>query len=151
MAAQMLLQRQTIEEAVLSNPALKEFKNQEGTEPEMAADVVDLMRTFQQIIDRQRQRPMISVDEDAVTVTQMIDYFRRRLNIEERPVRLKSLLRALQTRNALVCAFLALLEMVRLQAIMLRQESVFGEIVIKKSANFEQVMTEQAEVRDDWK
>jgi segregation and condensation protein A len=151
MAAQMLLQRQTIEEAVLSNPALKEFKNQEGTEPEMAADVVDLMRTFQQIIDRQRQRPIINVDEDAVTVTQMIDYFRRRLNIEERPVRLKSLLRALQTRNALVCAFLALLEMVRLQAIMLRQESVFGEIVIKKSANFEQVMTEQAEVRDDWK
>jgi hypothetical protein len=34
---------------------------------------------------------------------------------------------------------------------MLRQESVFGEIVIKKSTSFEQVMTEQAEVRDDWK
>src|SRR6202000_2256747 len=133
MAAQMLLQRQTIEEAVLSNPALKEFKNQEGTEPEMAADVVDLMRTFQQIIDRQRQRPIINVDEDAVTVTQMIDYFRRRLNIEERTIRLKSLLPPLPTRTRLVCAFLALLEMVRLQAIMLRQESVFGEIVIKKS------------------
>jgi segregation and condensation protein A len=151
MAAQMLLQRQQIEDAVLSNPALKEFKNQEGTEPELAADVVDLVRTFQQILDRQRQRPIIAVDEDAVTVTQMIDYFRRRLNIEERPIRLKNLLRALQTRNALVCAFLALLEMVRLQAIMLRQEHVFGEIVIKKSETFEQVMTEQAAVRDDWR
>jgi len=91
------------------------------------------------------------VDEDAVTVTQMIDYFRRRLNIEERPIRLKNLLRALQTRNALVSAFLALLEMVRLQAIMLRQESVFGEIVIKKSPTFEQVMVEQAAMRDDWR
>ena len=151
MAAQMLLQRQQIEAAVLSNPALKEFKDQEGTEPELAADVVDLVRTFQQILDRQRQRPMIAVDEDAVTVTQMIDYFRRRLNIEERPIRLKNLLRALQTRNALVSAFLALLEMVRLQAIMLRQESVFGEIVIKKSPTFEQVMVEQAAVRDDWR
>ena len=151
MAAQMLLQRQQIEDAVLSNPALKEFKHQEGTEAELAADVVDLVRTFQQILDRQRQRPLINVDEEAVTVTQMIDYFRRRLNIEERPIRLNNLLRALQTRNALVCAFLALLEMVRLQAIMLRQESVFGEIVIKKSATFEQVMTEQAAVRDDWK
>ncbi len=150
MAAQMLLQRQQIENAVLSNPALKEFKNQEGTEAELAADVVDLVRTFQQIIDRQRHRPMINVDEEAVTVTQMIDYFRRRLTIEERPIRLKNLLRSLQTRNALVCAFLALLEMVRLQAIMLRQESVFGEIVIKKSSTFEQVMTEQAAVRDDW-
>jgi segregation and condensation protein A len=151
MAAQMLLQRQQIEDAVLSNPALKEFKNQEGTEPELTADVVDLVRTFQQIIDRQRNRPLISVDEDAVTVTQMIDYFRRRLTIEERPIRLKNLLRSLQTRNALVCAFLALLEMVRLQAIMLRQEHVFGEIVIKKSSTFEQVMTEQAAVRDDWR
>jgi len=151
MAAQMLLQRQQIEEAVLTNPALKEFKNQEGTEAELAADVVDLVRTFQQILDRQRQRPMIDVDEEAVTVTQMIDYFRRRLTIEERPIRLKNLLLALQTRNALVCAFLALLEMVRLQAILLRQEAVFGEIVIKKTGTFEQVMTEQSAVRDDWR
>ncbi len=151
MAAQMLLQRQQIEDAVLSNPALKEFKNQEGTEAEIAADVVDLARTFQQILDRQRNKPMINVDEEVVTVTQMIDYFRRRLNIEERPIRLKNLLRALQTRNALVCAFLALLEMVRLQAIMLRQEHVFGEIVIKKSAKFEEAMSEHEAVRDDWR
>ena len=118
MAAQMLLQRQQIEDAVLSNPAMREFKNAEGTEPEMAADVVDLVRTFQQILDRARHRPIISVDEDAVTVTQMIDYFRHRLVVEDRPIKLKQLLRTLQTRNALVCAFLALLELVRLQAIL---------------------------------
>ncbi len=151
MAAQMLLQRQQIEEAVLSNPSLKEFKNAEGTEPEMAADVVDLARTFQQILDRARKRPIINVDEEAVTVTQMIDYFKRRLVMEDRPIRLKSLLRSLQTHNALVCAFLALLEMVRLQAIMLRQEAVFGEILIKKSGRFDEVMTEQDAVRDDWR
>ena len=85
MAAQMLLQRQQIEDAVLSNPAMREFKNAEGTEPEMAADVVDLVRTFQQILDRARHRPIISVDEDAVTVTQMIDYFRHRLVMEDGP------------------------------------------------------------------
>jgi segregation and condensation protein A len=57
----------------------------------------------------------------------------------------------LQTRNALVCAFLALLEMVRLQAILLRQEAVFGEILIKKNARFDEVMAEQESVRDDWR
>src|SRR5262249_53512441 len=41
-AAQMLLQKQQIEDAVWSNPALKEFKDAEGTDPEIAADVVDL-------------------------------------------------------------------------------------------------------------
>lgn len=151
MAAQMLFQRQQLEDAVLSNPSLKDFKDAEGTEAELAADVVDLVRTFQQIIDRARQRPIINVDEDTVSVTQMFDYFRRRLTMEDRPIRLKNLLRSLQTRNALVCAFLALLEMVRLQAILLRQEHVFGEIVIKKNANFDTVMSEQDAVRDDWR
>jgi segregation and condensation protein A len=151
MAAQMLLQRQQIEEAVATNPALKEFKDQEGTEAELAADVVDLVRTFQQVLDRAKQRPMINVNEEAVTVTQMIDYFKRRLVLEDRPIRLKNLLRTLQTRNALVCAFLALLEMVRLQAIMLRQEAVFGEIVIKKSPRFDEIVAEQAAVNDDWR
>src|SRR3954465_9760967 len=41
-AAQMLLQKQQIEDAVWSNPALKEFKDAEGTEAELAADVIDL-------------------------------------------------------------------------------------------------------------
>src|SRR5881275_2254838 len=42
-AAQMLLQKQQIEDAVLSNPALKELKESKGAEGELAADVVDLV------------------------------------------------------------------------------------------------------------
>ena len=150
-AAQMLLQKQQIEEAVWSNPGLKNFKEDEGAEPEMAADVVDLVRTFQQILDRMRERPIIQVDQDTVTVAQMIDYLRRRLLLEEKPMRLKRLLQPMQSRNALVCTFLALLELVRLQAILLRQEAVFGEIFIKKHENFEAVLGEGSAVRDDWK
>jgi len=150
-AAQMLLQKQQIEDAVCSNPALKEFRDAEGTEPEMAADVIDLVRTFQQIIDRMRNRPMIQVDEEAVTVGQMIEYLRRRLSMEDRPIRLKQMLRNVESRQALVCMFLALLEMVRLQAIQLRQDRLFGEILLRKHVGFEAVMAEQAAVRDDWR
>src|SRR5205823_10903235 len=85
-AAQMLLQKQQIEDAVWSNPALKDFKDAEGTEPELAADVVDLVRTFRDILERAKSRPMLSVNEDSVTVAQMIDYVRRRLLLEDRPV-----------------------------------------------------------------
>jgi len=87
-AAQMLLQKQQIEDAVWSNPALKEFKDAEGTEAELAADVIDLVKVFQQIMDRAKKRPIMQVDEDTVTVSQMIDYIRRRLMLEDRPVRL---------------------------------------------------------------
>jgi len=150
-AAQMLMQKQQIEDAVWSNPALKEFKDAEGTEPELAADVIDLVKTFQQILDRARNRPMIRVDEETVTVGQMIEYLRRRLSLEDRPIRLKQMLRNVESRQALVCMFLALLEMVRLQAIQLRQDRLFGEILLRKHVGFEAVMAEQATVRDDWR
>jgi segregation and condensation protein A len=150
-AAQMLMQKQQIENAVWSNPALKEFRDDEGTEPELAADVIDLVKTFQQILDRARNRPMIQVNEETVTVGQMIEYLQRRLALEDRPIRLKQMLRNVESRQALVCMFLALLEMVRLQAIQLRQDHLFGEILLRKHIGFDAVMSEQAAVRDDWR
>src|SRR5438477_6461343 len=150
-AAQMLLQKQQIEDAVLSNPSLKEFMEDEGTEPEIAADVIDLVKTFQQVLDRVRTRPVINLDEETVTVGHMIDYLRRRLSLEDRPVRLKQLLMRIPSRQALVCMFLALLELVRLQAIQVRQERLFGEIAVRKHTGFDAIMNEQAAVRDDWR
>lgn len=149
-AAQMLLQKQQIEEAVWSNPALKDFKDAEGAEPELAADVVDLVKTFQQILDRARHKPAFDVEEDNVTVSQMIDYMRRRLSLEDKPIRLKHLLRTMRSRTALVCSFLAILELIRLQAVLARQDSVFGEIVLKKHTNFDSLMAESSPVKDDW-
>ncbi len=150
-AAQMLLQKQQIEEAVWSNPALKDFANAEGTEPEMAADVVDLVKTFGKILERARQKPSFNVEDDSVTVSQMIEYVRRRLSLEERPIRLRQLLRNMQSRSALVCSFLAILELIRLQAVLARQDHVFGDIIIKKHTNFDSLMTEGTAARDDWK
>jgi len=40
---------------------------------------------------------------------------------------------------------------VRLQAIQLRQDRMFGEILLRKHDSFEAVMAERAAVRDDWK
>ena len=150
-AAQMLLQKQQIEDAVWSNPALKEFIDAEGTEPEIAADVIDLVKTFRYIMERARSQPVIQVDEDTVTVGQMIDYLRRRMSLEDRPIRLKQLLRNVNSRQTLICMFLALLELVRLQAIQLRQEKMFGEILLRKHTGFEAVMAQEADVRDDWR
>src|SRR5436853_1244661 len=151
-AAQMLLQKQQIEDAIWSNPSLKEFKDAEGTEPELAADVIDLVKVFQQIMDRAKSRPVMQVDEDTVTVSQMIDYIRRRLMLEDRPVRLKQMLRSANSQKALVCAFLALLELIRLQAILVRQDKTFGDIVVKKHVKFDEVLNgPDAGVRDDWR
>jgi segregation and condensation protein A len=150
-AAQMLLQKQQIEAATWSNPAMRQFRAEEG-EQEIAADTVDLVRVFREILDRARQRPVLDVNEEAVTVSQMLDYVKRRLMMEERPVSLSSLLRNTRSERALICMFLALLELVRLQAILLRQDNNFGEVYIKKHPSFESVLNQGLmEAKDDWR
>jgi segregation and condensation protein A len=150
-AAQMLLQKQQIEAATWSNPAMRQFRAEEG-EQEIAADTVDLVRVFREILDRARQRPVLDVNEEAVTVSQMLDYVKWRLMMEERPVSLSSLLRNTRSERALICMFLALLELVRLQAILLRQDNNFGEVYIKKHPSFESVLNQGLmEAKDDWR
>jgi segregation and condensation protein A len=150
-AAQMLHEKQQVEAATWTNPGMKEFHDAEGTEPEIAADTMDLVRVFQEILDRAKNRPVLDMEEDAVTVGQMIDFMRRRLMMEDRPVALRRLLANTKSEKALIAMFLALLELVRLQAILLRQDRNFSEIFVKKHDEFEKVLNERmSQMRDDW-
>jgi segregation and condensation protein A len=160
-AAQMLLQKQQIEEATWTNPGMANFRRDTlaaGADessldlaPEIAADTVDLVRVFQEILHRMRTRPVLDVDEDSVTVAQMIDYVKRRLVMEDKPVSLRRLLHNTHTERALICMFLAMLELVRLQAVLLHQPVLQGDILIKKTEAFDQVFADQAQTRDDWR
>ncbi len=157
-AAQMLAQKQQLEAATWTQPGLKHFLNEEGeagagdpaAEREIAADTTDLVRVFREVLERLRERPVHRIDEDAVTVAQMIDYVRRRLLMEDKPVSLRRLLKSARSERALICTFLAMLELVRLQALLLRQAESFGDILLKKSDRFDEVLTDSAQVNDDW-
>ena len=158
-AAQMLLQKQQIEEATWTNPGMKNFRrdtqaagaDESSLDQEIAADTVDLVRVFQDILHRMRERPILDVDEDSVTVAQMIDYVKRRLVMEDKPISLRRLLHNTHTERALICMFLAMLELVRLQAVLLHQPNLQGDILIKKTEAFDQVFADQAQARDDWR
>jgi segregation and condensation protein A len=150
-AAQMLQQKQMLEAATWTNPGFREFQDDIAAEPEIAADTVDLVRIFRDILERIRSRPVFDVDEDAVTVGQMIQFLARRLTMEDKPVALRRLLSHARSERALIAIFLALLELVRLQAVLLRQDRQFSEIFIKKHTGFDAVMNEGlANARDDW-
>ena len=150
-AAQMLLQKQQIEDATWTTPGIREFKEQATADREIAADTTDLARVFQEILERIRTRPVLNVNEETVTVAQMIDYTKRRLMLEDRPTSLRKLLQNTHSQQALICMFLAMLELVRLQAIMLRQGDKFGDILIKKTDEFDEVLAHQERMRDDWR
>ena len=55
------------------------------------------------------------------------------------------------SRQALVCAFLAMLELIRLQAVLARQDNVFGDIVLKKHTAFDNLVAEDSAIKDDWR
>lgn len=151
-AAQMLHEKQMLEAATWTNPGVREFKEDSEAEPEIAADTTDLVRVFSTILERARNRPIINVEEDSVTVGQMIQFLARRLTMEDRPVALRLMLSHTNSERALIAMFLALLELVRLQAILLRQDRHFSEIFIKKHTGFDALMNQGlAEARDDWR
>jgi segregation and condensation protein A len=151
-AAQMLQQKQMLEAASWSNPGMREFRDDASAEPEIAADTVDLVRIFREILERARSRPMINVEDDSVTVGQMIQFLSRRLTMEDKPVALRKLLTHTRSERALIATFLALLELVRLQAILLHQDRHFSDIFIKKHTGFEAAMDQVlANARDDWR
>jgi len=151
-AAQMLHERQMLEAATWTNPGVREFREDAGAEPEIAADTTDLVRVFREILERARNRPILDVQEDSATVGQMIQFLTRRLTMEDRPVALRKLLSHAHTERALIAMFLAVLELVRLQAILLRQDRHFSEIFIKKHTGFEATVNQGlADAHDDWR
>jgi segregation and condensation protein A len=158
-AAQMLREKQQVEDATWSNPGMKQFlREQEGgeagsgdMEQEIAADALDVARVFRDVLERMRARPVLDVSAESVTVAQMIQYVKQRLVMEDRPVSLRRLLHSTHSERALICLFLAMLELVRLQAVLLNQPRDLGDILVKKSDDFDRVFAEQAAARDDWR
>ncbi len=158
-AAQMLREKQHVEAATWSNPGMRAFLREqaggEGENPELeqeiAADALDVARVFRDVLERLRERPVLDVDAEAVTVAQMIQYVKQRLLMEDRPVSLRRLLHSTHSEQALICLFLAMLELVRLQAVLLNQPRELGDILIKKTDDFDRVFAEQAAARDDWR
>ncbi len=136
-AAAMLQQKRMLEEAIWSNPAISDFVAEDDG-PGLAVDLFDLVKTLQSVIDRAKNRPLYEVDQEDVSVPDMMAFLRRLLQDREKsdmlPVR--ELFERQKSRKAMICLFLAILEMVKLQAVAVVQSELFGEIAIRKYKGF---------------
>jgi segregation and condensation protein A len=127
-----------IEENVWSNPQISSFLD-ESEEPGLAVSIIDLVRTFEQVLERAKNRPLFEVAGEDVTVAQQIRYLKNLLRSTEEPVVLQKIFEQQIGRRPLITLFLAVLELVRMQAVILRQKEVFGEIVMRKHKMFDVV------------
>ena len=137
-AAEMLHQKRVIEEAVWSNPQIAQFLS-EDENPGLAVTLFDLVKTFQGVLERAKNRPVYEIDNEDVSVPDMIRYVRTVFENESRHgvLSVRELFERQRSRRAMICLFLALLELVKLQAIGLTQADAFGEIGLKRLKGFE--------------
>jgi segregation and condensation protein A len=148
-AAQLLYQKQQIEENVWSKPD-KSLYNDESTEGDLVVSLVDLVRVFQQVLERKKEVTRIELQHETFTVAQMIAQLRGQiLASDTAAVSLVQFFEACPSRHAMIVAFLAVLEMVKLQAVALAQEKQFGDIVVKKAKAFDVAFDESGAMRID--
>ena len=134
-AAQMLYQREMVENASWNNAGAVPFAEDE-VESQVTVGLFDLLTAFRDIIERAKQRPLMQVDREEFSIEQMMGYLFDQINTRG-PVTLNEILPEIFTRRGLIVAFLALLELTRLKAIFLSQEVACGEITIQANPNYE--------------
>ncbi len=135
-AAEMLHQKRVVEEAVWSNPQISHFRN-EGDDPGLAVTLFDLVKTLQSVIERAKRRPTYEINSDEVSVPDMIRFLQTTFIRERGAISARELFERQRSRRAMVCLFLAILELVKIQALGLTQSELFGEIALKKLKGFE--------------
>ena len=138
-AAEMLQQKRMIEENVWSNPQMKQFKA-EDEDPGLAVSLFDLVKAFGEVLERIKSRPIYEVTEDEVTVADMVNHVRSLLahTKKDKPLFILQVLEQQRSRRAMICLFLAVLEMVKMQAVQILQKDLFGEIALGKGERFEE-------------
>jgi segregation and condensation protein A len=140
-AAQLLYEKQQIFAHVWSKPDLSLYES-EGTEGEMLVSLVDLVKVFSQVLERRKEVTKIELTHQQCTVAQMMEMLRKELLANEAGIELLAFFESCASRHAMIVAFLAVLEMVRLQAVALVQSQNFGDIRLRKHKMFDTICVE---------
>jgi segregation and condensation protein A len=112
------------------------YFRQEAGDPELAVTLFDLVKTFQTVLDRTKNRPIYEVGKEEVSVPDMLRYLRKVFN-RQNEADASELFERQRSRRAMVCLFLAVLELVKIQALGLTQSGLFGAIGLRRLQGFE--------------
>jgi segregation and condensation protein A len=140
-AAEMLQQKRLIEENVWSNPQIKSFLA-DDEDPGLATTLFDLVKAFNEILERSKNRPVYEVTAQEFTIPDMIQYLKgifEQMRPDE-PLFILRVLEQQRTRRAMITLFLAVLEMVKIQAVRIVQKDLFGEIALRRHEMFDTVL-----------
>ncbi len=139
-AAEMLQQKRLIEENVWSNPQVKAFIS-EDDDRGVSATLFDLVKSFGEVLERTKNRPVYEVAGEDVSVADMMLYLKSLFLAadNDEPVFIMHIFEQQRSRRAMIALFLAVLEMIKMQAIEVCQKDLFGEIALRRQKQFNTV------------
>jgi segregation and condensation protein A len=140
--AQQLLEYQRFKQAAENLEAMdsrrqliwtRDVVDEEFADEELlAVEMVDLLKAFKKLLGRLGEEARVRLQRDNVSVAEKIAWLGDTLELR-RSVELGALFEELPTRLDRIATFLALLEMVRLQLVLVFQRKALGEIRIVKT------------------
>ena len=131
-AAEFLGGREFEEQKLYRNvpPKIKADPNEERPLSDEIG-IFDLIRAFQNILDRFADKGLGEIVDDHFTVSDKIDFLLSRIQPGER-VSFSSLFEGAASKSELIVTFLALLELMKINFLRVIQETVLGEIMIER-------------------
>ena len=152
-AAEMLQQKRIVEENVWSNPQMKQFMADEE-DPGLAVSLFDLIKAFGDVLERIASRPVYEIRDEEISVADMVRHVRTLLSAtrKDKPLFILQVMEMQRSRRAMICLFLAVLEMVKTQTVEILQADMFGEIALAKGQRFEDPAAEPLSgIEEDYK
>ncbi len=141
-AAEMLQQKRMIEENVWTHPRRSESEAEFGADddPGLAVSLFDLVKAFGEVLEKIKERPVYEVDEEEIKVSDMVLHVRGLLarTTSDKPLFILQVMEMQRSRRAMICLFLAVLEMVKAHSAMILQKDLFGEIALGKGELFDE-------------
>ena len=135
-AGESLSERQQTEETSWSRASKDNQQSSRDSEREETADRVNLVDVFANVLKRLRTRTALSFEAEAITVARMIEQVRSWPLTDHEPLSLSEILQHSQTNDESVGLFLALLELIRQQVVLVHQPSPTGDVWVKRGPSF---------------
>jgi segregation and condensation protein A len=126
-AAQMLYEKTTLEQAIFARGKI----DSDDANAEIDATVFDLLTVFQKIVARHAEEIKMEIHREEVSLADMIKDLKRRI-FESGELSLLTFFEEMHSKRELVTAFIAVLEIVRTEAVKLIQKKTFGDVILRK-------------------
>jgi segregation and condensation protein A len=105
-----------------------------GARPDVGmqdVSIFDLISALNQALDRAPKEELNEIFAEQFTVSEKVDYLLEATK-NGKPLTLGRLFRGMRSRHEIVCTFLAVLELIKLNRLSARQDNHFDEIVIEQ-------------------